>query len=88
MLQQGRRRAERRSNGLDGRDGLRIWWLQGGDVLQREEGAESAGERLGFGCEDFAQGGDFAGMLGDGHGYVWWIERSGDLGLLLSRRSD
>jgi hypothetical protein len=36
-------------------------------MLEREEGSETARERLGFGGEDFAQSGDLGVLLGDCH---------------------
>lgn len=67
VFEEGRWRGKRGANGFDGGDCLLRRRMQACEVLQREESAESASERLRFGCEDLAQGENLGILLCDCH---------------------
>lgn len=67
VFEEGRWRGKCGANGFDGGDCLLRRRMQACEVLQREESAESASERLRFGCEDLAQGENLGILLCDCH---------------------
>ena len=76
VLQQRRRRSEGGSDGFYGGHGLLGRRLEGGEVLEREKGAEATSERLLFGGQDATEGVDLGVVprqVRGGHGGVGWV---------------